>query len=193
VIAAVILAAGASQRMGQPKALLRIGGDTLLGRVVHTAQRAGAQALVVATGPPHGSSIQQELAGLAVKWAWNDQPEQGMLSSVQAALPAVPEAAVGALIWPVDVPFVAVSTVKALLAADLDQLAVLSCQGRGGHPLWLPRRLFREALALSPQLGLRALRTRHPLLRVEVADPQILRDLDTPEDLAQARARWESY
>jgi CTP:molybdopterin cytidylyltransferase MocA len=143
-------------------------------------------------GPPHGERIVAELGRLPVTWAENPQPERGMLSSVQAGLPLVCATARGVLIWPVDVPFVAVETVRALLESDLEQPAVLTCEGRGGHPLWLPRRLFQPAMELSPEVGLRALRQEHPPLRIAVADAEILRDLDTPEELAAARERFES-
>jgi molybdenum cofactor cytidylyltransferase len=192
MIAALILSAGASQRMGQAKALLRIGGASLFERVVDTARAAGAQLIVAVTAPPHGDSIVAQFADQPILWAQNPNPERGMLSSVQAGLPLIPAAALGTLVWPVDVPFIAVETVRRLLDGDLAQPAVLSCDGRGGHPLWLPRRLFDEAMALPPEVGLRALRQAHPPRRVEVADAEILRDLDTAEDLAAARARFES-
>ena len=118
VIAALILAAGASQRMGQPKALLSVGGAALLERVARTARQAGAAALVVVVGPPHEALIRQRFSDEEVFWAHNPQPERGMLSSVQAGLPQLPPPASGALIWPVDVPFVAVDTVRTALALD---------------------------------------------------------------------------
>lgn len=192
MIAALILAAGASERMGSPKALLRIGGATLLERIAQTATAAGAGELVATVGPPHGHEIREQLGPKlpAVRWAWNAQPELGMLSSVQAGLPLISEAACGALIWPVDIPFVSADSVQRLLAAELAQPAVLVCGGRGGHPLWLPRSLFAAALALPVELGLWALRDAHPPQRVEVNDLEVLRDLDTPEDVQRARDYW---
>lgn len=192
MIAALILAAGAAQRMGQSKALLRVGGSSLFGRVVDTARAAGADAVVAVVAPPHGDRIVEQFSSLPITWAHNPSPERGMLSSVQAGLPNIPAPAVGTLIWPVDIPFVGVQTVRKLLGIDLAQPAVLTCDGRGGHPLWLPRRLFDAAMALSPDVGLRALRQEHPPLRIAVDDAEILRDLDTAEDVAAARARFES-
>lgn len=192
MIAALILAAGASQRMGHAKALLHVGGASLLTRVVDTARAAGAEGIVAVIAPPHGDRIVAQHAALPVIWAENPTPERGMLSSVQAGLPHLPAAAVGALVWPVDIPFVDVQTVRTLLGGDLTQPAVLTCDGRGGHPLWLPRRLFDAALALSPEVGLRALRQEHPPLRIAVDDAEILRDLDTAQDLAAARLRYDS-
>jgi molybdenum cofactor cytidylyltransferase len=175
--------------MGQAKALLRLTSDgrTLLQRVIERAAEAGAEDLVVAIGPPHGEQIQRESAHLPVRWAWNGQPEQGMLSSVQVALPLVAAAAQGALIWPVDLPLVSPQTVRTLLCAADDQLCGPTYGGQGGHPLWLPRRLFAEALDLPPALGLRGLRLRHRLVQIDVMDAEVLRDLDTPADVARAR------
>ncbi len=113
-----------------------------------------------------------------------------MLSSVQAALPLLAATARGALIWPVDVPFVAVATVEALLDGDPCRMLIPTHKGKGGHPLWLPKELFAETLALTPETGLRALRDRHPPVRVEVEDAEVLHDLDTPEALMQARSYW---
>lgn len=199
VVGAVILAAGASTRMGQPKALLSLLGQPLLARVVATAQAAGVGPIVVAVAPPHGDEIRAALLPLpGLRWAWNPAPELGMLSSVQAALPALscePRLR-GVLVWPVDIPLVEPGTVRAILAAALpspasDQppgLVVPTYAGRGGHPLWLPQPLFSAALALDPALGLRALREHHPVLRLPVDDAEILRDLDAPADVAQAAA-----
>ena len=190
MIAAVILAAGASSRMGAIKALLELDGETLLGRVARLARAGGAETIVVVLGPPHGERIRAALpAGAQV--AWNPDPSRGMLSSVQAALPALPGPASpgsGALIWPVDVPLVAALSLQQLLCGDRTRLAA-PCHGeRGGHPLWLPASLFAEVLALAPTSSLRELRQHHPLLRVPVDDPGVLRDLDTRAEFALAVA-----
>lgn len=193
MLAAVILAAGASSRMGAVKALLPIdpiNGETLLGRIIRLCQAAGAARTVVVLGPPHGEKIAAALPpGVAA--AWNPEPSRGMLSSVQAALPelfAPQESGRGTLLWPVDVPLVKLATVKQLLAGDLRQLTAPSYDDRGGHPLWLPAALFPAVLALAATDTLRTLRQQYPLLRVAVDDPGVLRDLDTPLDYSQALA-----
>ena len=190
MIAAVILAAGASSRMGAIKALLALDGETLVARVVRLAREGGAEEVIAVLGPPHGERIAAALpAGLTV--AWNSDPSRGMLSSVQAALPGLlglPRPATGALIWPVDVPLVAPLTVQRLLAAELTRLTAPCYQDRGGHPLWLPAALFAEVLALAPTASLRQLRQKHPMVRLPVDDPGVLRDLDTPAEFARALA-----
>jgi molybdenum cofactor cytidylyltransferase len=108
-----------------------------------------------------------------------------MLSSVQHGVAALPFRASGALIWPVDVPWVRAETVRALLDAPSAQIVIPTWQGRGGHPLRLPRALFGEVALLDPADGLRALlAARAPRVhRMEVPDPAVVRDVDTPEDL----------
>lgn len=195
-IAALVLAAGASTRMGTaaPKALAEVAGASMLGRVLATLAEVGVEPMVV-LGPPHGEQIRAALPD-SQRTAWNPRPELGMLSSVQVGLRALATGAVrGALIWPVDVPMVQTATVLRLLeAAQADEaaggprLVVPSHADRGGHPLWLPAALFAEALELPADSTLRCLRERHPVLRLAVEDPAVLRDLDTPADLAAARA-----
>lgn len=192
-VAALVLAAGASTRMGPgaPKALAEVAGASMLERVLTTLAEAGVEPVVV-LGPPHGERIRAALRE-AHRTAWNPRPELGMLSSVQVGLRALTWGAVrGALIWPVDVPLVKTATVRQLLEAahaepDGPRLVLPSYAERGGHPLWLPSALFAEALELPAGSTLRTLRERHPVLRVAVADPAVLRDVDTPADLAAAR------
>jgi molybdenum cofactor cytidylyltransferase len=80
------------------------------------------------------------------------------------------------------------ATVQQLLSGDLSQLTAPCYDGRGGHPLWMPATLYREVLALPASASLRTLRERHPLQRIPVEDPGVLRDLDTPADFARALA-----
>ncbi|MFO0573970.1 MAG: nucleotidyltransferase family protein [Polyangia bacterium] len=190
---ALVLAAGASTRMGTgaAKALIELGGVRMLDRVLSSLEAVGVEPLVV-IGPPHGAAIRAALPA-SVRTAWNPRPERGMLSSVQTGLGELVAAPVmGALIWPVDVPLVQAVTVRRLLQAAQAEGAgrpVLPTHaGRGGHPLWLPACRFADVLALPEGATLRELRARHPELRLEVTDAAVLRDLDTPADLAAARA-----
>lgn len=187
----IVLAAGASQRMGQPKALLTLDGRTLLHWIVERSLALPATEVWVTLAQPHGDRIRQELSSLGsrldlqrVHVAWNEAPEHGMLSSVQCALSQLNGDRSGALIWPVDLPRVQPATLLRILDAATRQptLIVPTHDGRGGHPLWLPRALFAEALSLPTELGLRGLRERHPPRLVSVDDGGILRDIDTPQD-----------
>ena len=129
--------------------------------------------------------------------AVNPDPARGMLSSVRAGIAALGGAAalaargVPLLIAPGDLPALRPATVAALLqrfAGAAAPLAVPVHQGRRGHPLMLSPRLVAEIDDLDPAVGLRQLLVRHPddLLGVEVDDPGVLHDVDTPDDYRQA-------
>jgi CTP:molybdopterin cytidylyltransferase MocA len=185
--AAIVLSAGASRRMGRPKALIPLpSGETFLSRIVRLSAAAGLQVVVV-VGPPHGELIRAAPLPTPPVWVWNSAPERGMLSSVQAAVRSLAGGCRGALIWPVDVPLVAEGTVEALLSAgsaDPDRIVVPVYEGRGGHPIWVGGAYLGTILTLSDTL--RQLFQAHPhaLLRLPVADPAVWQDFDTPSALA---------
>jgi molybdenum cofactor cytidylyltransferase len=186
VVGCVVLAAGASSRMGEPKALVRApDGRRFLDAIVETARAAGVGPLVVVLGPPHAALIEPSVpAGVLV--AHNPRPERGMLSSVQAGVAALPRVD-ATLMWPVDIPAVEVDTVRALLEGAPGSIVIPVHAGRGGHPLRIPSSRFAELQALDPSLGLRALMQSRPeaVLRREVDDSKVLVDVDTPEALSR--------
>jgi molybdenum cofactor cytidylyltransferase len=112
-VVAVVLAAGASSRMGRPKALLDFDGTPAVGRVLAACREGGAADIVVVTAPG-GGGIRALCAGTIE--AINEHPERGMLSSLQAGLASLP-AAGGFLIFPVDFPIVPAREVRALIDA----------------------------------------------------------------------------
>ncbi len=186
---AVVLAAGASTRMAGagPKALLRVpDGRTFVQAIADTARAAGVAGVVVVIGPPHAELIRSALPAGAMT-ALNPQPERGMLSSVQAGLAALSPDASAALVWPVDIPSVQAATVRALLLATPGRVVLPRHAERGGHPLRIPAARFAEVHALDPARGLKALIEASPddVLRLEVDDPGVLVDVDTPADLAR--------
>jgi CTP:molybdopterin cytidylyltransferase MocA len=192
-VAAIVLAAGASSRMGSPKALLDLGGESFLARIARTARAAGASAVIAVVGPPDGEQVRARLPpGVAA--AWNPAPARGMLSSIQSGVAALPRGTAAALIWPVDLPEVAEATVRRILAAPAGRIAVPEQGGAGGHPVRLPARLFAELAALPVEAGLRGLLEAHPgeVERISVDDPAVRRDVDTPADLAALRKRWKA-
>jgi CTP:molybdopterin cytidylyltransferase MocA len=193
MIAAVVLAAGASTRMGEPKALLRTpDGRRYVEAIAETARAAGCDDVVVVLGPPHGEAIRAAMPAATV--AWNADPERGMLSSVQAGLAALAAprgdgAGDAVLIWPVDIPFVDVATVRTLVMHG-GTIVVPVHNDRGGHPLRLGRAHFAEVATLDPSRGLKALLDAHAaeVTRLPVADAAVLVDVDTPDDYARTRA-----
>ena len=197
-IAALVLAGGASERMGSPKALLRVGDDTFLTRTVRTLRRAGLERIVLVTGLHHAPTVEALAAaevGRGVRVVRNATPGGDQLSSMLCGLDAVDAPDVSAAVVAlVDHPFVSVGTVEALIHGFLDTRAPVTrpvCQGRHGHPVVFARETF-DALRASPDGGakavVRALAAR--TLSVEVQDEGIWTDIDTPDAYRAALARF---
>jgi molybdenum cofactor cytidylyltransferase len=192
---AVILAAGAGQRLGgMAKALLPLAsGMTLLEAVVTCARAAGVSRCVVVVGPPHDDVTTAEATRLGVPVTRNPAPHRGMASSValgfEHLLAHSPDAEVG-LLWPVDHAAVQPETVRALLRACAAERAVVpTYQGHGGHPAGFGRALWpaMAACADAPEgarsvLHLLAQDAPDRVLRIEVDDRGVVADIDTPED-----------
>jgi molybdenum cofactor cytidylyltransferase len=199
--AAVVLAAGASRRMGKDKALLRLGRDTFLEVILSTLRSAAVAevALVVRDSLRPAVESLLEIAarspdrgrpGLLV----NPSPDSGgMLSSIRIGLASVSRSVPFILIWPVDHPLVAPETVRRMIAfGEPGRVVLPTYQGHRGHPAALGAE-FRGAVEdLSGEQGLRALWRRIPerVMELPVEDPGVLANLDRPEDYERARRRW---
>lgn len=187
-IAGVILAAGKSTRMGAPKALLPIGAETFVGRIVHTAQLAGLEPLrIVAASAFHAiAGAHPELAPLLVR---NPNPELGQLASLRLGIASLAAEVDAAVVLLVDHPLVCAETVRALLRArraSQGAIVVPVYAGRRGHPALFGREVFAELAATPLGLGARAVVGRQPgrVIEVEVDDPGIHADVDSPSDYA---------
>jgi len=122
-----------------------------------------------------------------IAFAVNDHYQMGMLTSIQAGLRALPAGATAAVVMLGDQPFLRAPVVDTVIAAFETGgrgIVLPTFQGRRGHPVLIDLKYRDEILAIEPLEGLRALMRAHPddILEVEAADPNILRDLDTPED-----------
>jgi molybdenum cofactor cytidylyltransferase len=178
--AAVILAAGASSRMGRPKPLLRFEGETFLDRLV--GRFAGiAQPVRVVLG--YGAD--QVRAGVAhgrsIEFVINPDPSRGMLSSLQRGLAGLPVETDGAFFMPVDLPHLRRTTVEALAAAN-GPLVIPAYCGRHGHPVRASRAIISELLALPWTAKASDVIHRHRAVFLDVDDPGVLYDIDTPAD-----------
>ena len=193
-VAAVILAAGAGTRMGGPKALLEFAGRLLVERAVETALRGGCADVVVVLGAG-ADEVRQRADLRGARVVVNEDWATGMGSSIRAGLGALePDPRLdAALVLLVDQPFVGPRAVRALLDAGRDgaRLVAASFGGRRGHPVLFGREHWAAAaLSAKGDAGARSLLAEHAADVVLVpcdafADP---RDLDTPGDLAAARA-----
>lgn len=185
-MAAIVLAAGFSSRMGEFKPLLPFGGRTVLGHVVANLREAGVRHIHVVTGC-RADLLSPELAALGVREVYNPNFARGMFTSVQAGVASLPAAIEGFLLLPVDVPLVRASTFQRVMrVADSSSAAVLHPVFRGerGHPPFIRRTLFGEILRSNGEGGLRAILARHghEAASVAVFDRGCLLDMDCPED-----------
>jgi molybdenum cofactor cytidylyltransferase len=186
VIPAIVLAAGASSRMGRTKALLETDrpGETFLGRLVSTLRQAGVEDVVVVVGRDPEVRAAAEAAGARV--VENREPDRGQLSSLVTGLDVVDRPGVrGALVALVDAPLVSVGTVRAVLdeyRRGGGGLVRPANAGRHGHPAVFDRTLFPELRRADPAAGARAVVRRTTVREVEVADAGAFEDIDTPAD-----------
>jgi molybdenum cofactor cytidylyltransferase len=173
--------------MGQPKLVLPVAGQPLIVRVVETLL-ASFRPVWVITGP-QGELVRAALAHLPVRCRDNPDHERGMVTSVQCGLRAAGRPGPW-LICLGDQPGLAPGTVDAVVATALanpGHIVVPTWCGQGGHPIVLPDSCCDEVLALPTTQGLDAVVKRDPrrVVRVALADPALIEDIDTPEDYAR--------
>ena len=192
MIPGVVLAAGASSRMGRPKALLPtdVAGETFLTRIIRTLREAEVDDVVVVMGKD-ADAIRQAVQGdLEPRFIENPEPEAGQLSSLLVALRAVDHPGVrGMLVALVDVPLVSAETVRRafVLAAYRRSGAPVVrpvSGGRHGHPVIFDRAVFAELRRADPHIGAKAVVRAHQaaVVDVEVEDAGAVADVDTPAD-----------
>ena len=183
-VAGLILAGGASQRMGQPKALLPYRGETFLNRLIGLMLRE-CDSVTVVLGY-HAEPIQASVQRPA-RIVVNPEPERGQLSSFQCALRAMPSAQ-RLLYTPVDYPGIAAETIHALLGQPCESFVIPRYEGRRGHPILCTWAMAEEILALPLDSdGAREVVHRHvgSTRYIDVADAGILRDIDDAEAYAE--------
>jgi molybdenum cofactor cytidylyltransferase len=191
-IAAIVLAAGRSSRMGARNKLLEpIAGKSMIALVAETALRSGAAPVIVVTGF-EAPRIEAEMTGLDVVVAHNAAFDEGLSSSLKTGLSALPPDCDGALILLGDMPAVDSSVIGALTGAfsGRDAICVPVHQGRRGNPVLWGRSYFVEMIQLTGDFGAKSMMTTHAdrVTEVEVGSESIFADIDTPADLARLTA-----
>jgi len=192
-IAAVILAAGRSTRMGGPNKLLaELNGKPLVRIAAEQAIASKASDVIVVTGH-QAAEVEKALAGLKVKFVRNPDFAAGIASSVKAGIAAVPQEADGAVVCLGDMPLIEANLIDRLIdafAPDRGQLIVAPVSGnRRGNPVLWSRRFFDELMTLDGDIGARHLIAKHSEAVAEIAveGHGAFLDIDTPEALADAR------
>ena len=182
----IILAAGSSTRMGRPKALLPLGDSTFLARLIDTFAGCCDPVIVVVGGDAEEVRAAVSGSPFAVS-AFNPDHRLGMLSSLQTGLAQIPAAAPGVVFTLVDHPRLKAETLQAVLRrfAKLDaEVVIPRYRGQRGHPVAVSRRVVDELLAMpksgSPKDVIRGQRSATAF--VDLHDPAIIEDIDTPED-----------
>jgi molybdenum cofactor cytidylyltransferase len=184
-VAAVVLAAGTSSRMGRNKLLLQVDREPLVHRTVARAAAAGLDPLIVVLGH-QADLVQDRLADLPCELVLNPDYEQGVQSSLRAGIGAVPAEASAAMVILADMPFVTAQMIAALASRYRETAARLVVSRYGGvnaPPTLYDRSLFAELLAMDgPGCGKHVVRRhRHEALTLDWPD-EALADLDVPGD-----------
>lgn len=191
-IAGVVLAGGGSTRMGRPKATLPWRGRTFCEAALRAIADAGCAPLLVVSGVHAEATGRAIPEDLDVTHLRNPTPERGQLSSLKLALAwlATRRDVGAALVSLIDHPGVRATTVERLRdAAQPDSIVVPIRGGRRGHPVVFGTDLFAELGTTPDDQGARAVVRRDParVVEIEVDDPAIHMDVDTPSDLREAQ------
>ena len=190
---AVVLAAGAGRRMGGPKALLRIGGESFLARAARLLSRPGVRVVVAVLGHDAARVRAEAKVPAGLSLVDNERYADGMLSSVLRGLQEAEALAADAvLVHPVDHPLAEPATVDRVVAAleDGAVIAVPTHEDRRGHPGGFARAAWAALRKAPPERGARAVLADHPEWVVHVAgDPGCVAGIETPADYERWIAR----
>ncbi|MGQ9599339.1 MAG: molybdenum cofactor cytidylyltransferase [Anaerolineae bacterium] len=188
-VAAIVLAAGGSIRMGRLKQLLPVDGQPMVRRVTQTVVAAGLAQVIVVIGA-QADRVREVLHDLPVEIVVNEQWPAGMSRSLRAGLQAVQPEIQAALIVLADQPTLTPPLLQKLVARyQATRAAIVTpfYQGRQGNPVLFDRSLFAELVAVEGDQGGRSLLARYQaqIERVEVDDPAVILDIDTRDEYEQ--------
>jgi molybdenum cofactor cytidylyltransferase len=186
-VAAIILAAGRSRRMGAFKPLLPFGDSTVIDHCIQNLRGAAISTIIVVVGH-RAEDLQRYLQEASITFAVNPDPSSEMSASIGFGIRALPASAKAVVVTPVDHPAVPAEIISQLISRWQKgaPLVVPTWNGRGGHPVVIDLRFRDEILALDSTRGLKALFDAHPtaVTRLPVDSPYIARDMDTWDDYA---------
>jgi len=185
-VAAIILAAGGSTRMGQPKLLLDWHGQPLVRWVACLALYAGCAPVVVVTGA-NAEEIRQALDGLPLIFTHNPDWQTGQSSSVKAGVYMLPEDVDAVLVFLGDQPHIPLKVPQELLRVfqkdePAEVILIPTHKGKRANPVLLERRTFEPLGRLSGDTGARLLFSQYPVKLIPFEEPDLVFDVDSPED-----------
>lgn len=187
MIVAVVLSAGESSRMGRPKALLPIDGQTFIERIVGALKQTAAAKLIVVLGH-NADELKGRIAHLPVEVLINHDYKLGQLSSLQIAVRSLQTRADcdGMLVHLVDHPYLNPALVDEMIRRFYESkklIVVPRCGGTRGHPVIFSRELFDELLNAPMDQGAKTIVNAHrgETLEIETDEAGIIVDIDTPE------------
>jgi molybdenum cofactor cytidylyltransferase len=184
-VAAIILAAGQSSRMGEFKPLLPFGDTTVIEHNIEYLRHGGIETIIIVVGHRAGE-IKTYLQNRKLVFATNPEPDSAMATSILHGLRALPSDARAVVITPVDHPAVPTQVVSQLIDEWREgaRLVIPTNGGRSGHPVLIDLSFRAELLRLDPDLGLKSFFDAHrkEVKRVPVNSNYIARDLDTWDD-----------
>jgi molybdenum cofactor cytidylyltransferase len=185
-ILAIILAAGESKRMGSPKMLLMFNGRTMIENVIANVSESKASKILVVLGAYRDALVKQ-IEKLNVRYCYNDNYKEGMLSSVQCGFRNLPSDYKAVLVFQGDQPLITRNSINAVIDAYLASekgIVIPVYNGKRGHPLLIDIRYRDEIEKLGHDDGLQSLAYRFSddVLEVDTTEPGILKDFDTYEE-----------
>jgi molybdenum cofactor cytidylyltransferase len=183
---AIILAAGESKRMGSPKMLLTFNGRTMIENVIVNVTESKVDKIMVVLGA-YREALAEQIGELAVKYCYNDNYTEGMLSSVQCGFRNLPSDFKAALVFQGDQPLITSNAINKIIDAYLSTekgIVIPVYKDKRGHPLLIDIKYRDEIEKLSPEKGLHSLAYNFSddVLEVETTESGILRDFDTYEE-----------
>ena len=191
MISMVVLAAGKSTRMhGRNKLLANIEGVPMIRRVVQAALSAKVDEVIVVLGWEE-EKIRSAIAGLDCKIVVNRNFEEGQSSSVRVGLTGVNPSSRAVLILPGDVAKIETGSINKVVDKYYHEgcpIVIAGHKGRSGHPILLDKRFFPEIQCINEEtFGLKAIVKKHQneICLIEAGFPNVLKDVDTAEDLEQ--------
>ncbi|MCX6612692.1 MAG: nucleotidyltransferase family protein [Acidobacteria bacterium] len=184
----IVLAGGASSRMGQPKALLPLGSKSMLERLAKLFNQFCEQTIII-TGTHH-SQILNTLPQLAPQLLFNENHADGMFSSLRKGLAATSAETI--LLSPVDFASIEQPSIASLFTAPTQTIVKPRFEGHSGHPILIRQPAIDALRQADPGSNAKQVLSQFPATYIDVSDPGVAQDCDTPQDYERLLARWKA-